>query len=175
MNYFRGKIRCLQICSTCTGVFTILALDHGGQYLGAGAASTDGIYGRVLVAKIQILAKLASLASAVLLDSGYGLPDAVNGGALPGQVGLLLSAEDGSYHDTWGQKSARVLDGWSVSKIKRAGAAAVKLFFSYHPDHQAAAAKLSSARSRPNAGNMICLCLPNLCCTASIPPIVQAW
>ncbi|MDX1524160.1 MAG: hypothetical protein R3264_21195, partial [Anaerolineae bacterium] len=47
-------------------------------------------------------------------------------------VGLILAGEDGDYATP--RQPARLVEGWSVAKIKRAGAAAVKCFFYYHPD-----------------------------------------
>lgn len=85
-----------------------------------------------VTAKLAVIKALAPYASAVLLDAVYGLGPAIATGALPGNVGLLVAVEDGDYA-TVGQQG-QLLAHWSVAKIKRLGASAVKLFFHYNPD-----------------------------------------
>jgi tagatose 1,6-diphosphate aldolase len=140
MDTTPGKMRGLQTTSNDAGVFTILALDHGmslAQSIRPQAPETV-TYEEMVAVKAAVLRRLAGRASAVLLDPVYGLGPAVLDGVLPGQVGLLLSVEDGDYAAP--RRPARLLGNWSVQKIKLAGAAAVKYFFYYHPDDREMAA-----------------------------------
>ncbi len=129
-----GKLRGLQQCANSAGIFTILALDHGDSLLKTirPEAPETVTFAEAVSIKATVLNALASEASAVLLDPVYGLAPAILHGALPRNVGLLVAAEDGDYATP--QRPARLFEGWSVEKIKRAGAAAVKCFFYYHPD-----------------------------------------
>lgn len=129
-----GKLRGLQASANAHGVFTILALDHGAAFLATvrPAAPDSVTFAEAVSIKTVLLRTLAPYTSAVLVDPRYGLWPAVNGGAVPGNVGLLVAVEDADYaapHD----RPGRLLEGWSVAKIKRLGAAAVKIFFYYHP------------------------------------------
>lgn len=134
MEFSTGKIRGLQSTSSDSNVFTILALDHGVSL--AQTIQPDFpekvSYQEMVAVKASLLRHLAPLAGAVLLDPVYGLAAAVPMGALPGSAAMLLAVEDGDYATP--KKPARRLTGWDVSKIKWAGAAAVKCFFYYHPD-----------------------------------------
>lgn len=134
-------MRGLQTAANESGIFTILAVDHGlslKKSMGAGSGRAVS-HDAVVAMKRNILHHLASHASGVLLDVVYGLETAVFQQNLPGHVGLLLAVEDGDYATP--QRPARVLDGWGVAKIKRAGGTAVKCFFYYHPDHTELAQK----------------------------------
>jgi tagatose 1,6-diphosphate aldolase len=136
MTVHPGKVRGLQQCANSAGLFTILALDHSPGYVLGGEPDFDA----VVAQKGRLLTALSPRASAVLLDPGHGLPAAVFGQSLPGSAGLLLAAEDGSYQTPGSEKRAKILDGWSIAKIKRSGASAVKIFFYYHPDDPEGAA-----------------------------------
>ena len=137
MNLSPGKIRGLQQCATLNGIFTILALDHSPAYF----FNQPAKYADIVAQKARLIAGLSERASAVLLDPGHGLPAALHLQALSGKLGMLLSVEDGSYQNPGGEQRAKILDGWGVEKIKKAGASAVKLFFYYHPDHAERAAE----------------------------------
>ncbi len=141
MDYFPGKMRGLQAAANESGIFTILAVDHGlslQKSIEAGAGRGVS-HDEVVAVKTNILRHLAPHASGVLLDVVYGMETAVFDHTLPGHTGLLLAVEDGDYATP--QQPARVLNAWSVTKIKRAGGTAVKCFFYYHPDHVALAEK----------------------------------
>jgi tagatose 1,6-diphosphate aldolase len=55
-------------------------------------------------------------------------------GVLPGNVGLLVSLEESGYEQTAQDRVTTLLPGWSVEKIKRMGASAVKVLLYYRPD-----------------------------------------
>jgi tagatose 1,6-diphosphate aldolase len=77
----------------------------------------------------------------VLLDPIYGVAQCITNGALPGCTGLLVSLEETGYSGGREQRLATVEPGWSVGKIKRLGASAVKLLIYYQPDSPDAARK----------------------------------
>jgi tagatose 1,6-diphosphate aldolase len=128
-----GKLRGLQATAAPSGIFTVLALDHGASL--AATMRPDApqtiSYERMAAFKGAVLEALAPHASAVLLDPVYGLPPAILSRRLAGGTGLLLSLEDGDYAAP--AQAGTFLAEWSVEKIKRAGAQAVKFFFYYHP------------------------------------------
>ena len=131
-----GKLRGLGQCATRRGAFSVLALDHRDnlrQLLRPDAP--DSVPAGELVAfKQQVVGALARAASAVLLDPEFGAAQCIASGALPGNVGLLVSAEATGYTGDPGARQSRVLPGWSIAKTRRMGASAAKLLVYYHPD-----------------------------------------
>jgi tagatose 1,6-diphosphate aldolase len=131
-----GKIRGLSATSTPEGVFTILAFDHRQSFVrmlraeGTEAAS----YEQVVAAKSAVVRALAPHASGVLLDPLYSAAQTIANRALPGRTGLLVAVEETGYLGDPAARANTTLAGWSVSKIKRMGADAVKLLLYYHPD-----------------------------------------
>ncbi|MCL4506204.1 MAG: tagatose 1,6-diphosphate aldolase [Chloroflexi bacterium] len=131
-----GTWRGLQAASTPRGAFVILALDHRNNLramLRPDAPET--VTSDELVAfKRQVVAALAPLTSAVLLDPVYGVAQSVVSSALPGQTGLIITLDETGYKGSSTARISEILDGWSVEKIKRAGGDGVKLLVYYHPD-----------------------------------------
>lgn len=70
----------------------------------------------------------------MLLDPIFGAAQAIAAGVLPGDTGLLVSAEETGYETDAQGRVTTVLPRWSVEKIKRMGAAAVKILLDYRPD-----------------------------------------
>lgn len=136
MSYPIGKIRRLQQCATLAGHFVILAMDHRGNLRRSlnQAAPELVSYDAIVEFKLRVVDKLAGAASAVLLDPEYGAAQAVAVSALPGRVGLVVAAEKTGYAGKSAARESLILPGWSVEKISRMGAAAVKLLLYYHPD-----------------------------------------
>ena len=136
-----GKIRGLQQISSKEGVFTICAMDHRGslQRMINENHPEKVKYDTMVEYKLELCSALAPHASAVLLDPIFGASQCVQYATLPGDTGLLVSIEATGYS---GDKEARItklLDGWSVEKIKRMGASAVKILIYYRPDLRAIA------------------------------------
>lgn len=138
-----GKIRGLQQISTGDGIFTMCAMDHRDSLQGMveKAQGKKPDYSDMVEYKLDLCAALAPHASAVLLDPIYGAPQCIASGALPRDTGLLVSIEATGYEGTSEGRITRLLDGWSVEKIKRMGASAVKMLVYYRPDLAKAAAK----------------------------------
>lgn len=137
-----GKLRGLQQCSTRRGALSTLALDHRGNLRRAMRPDApEAVSSNELVAfKQQVIKSLAPAASAILLDPQVGAAQAIAGGALPGQVGLVVAVEESGYSGSATARESRILSGWSVEKIKRLGASAVKLLVYHHPEASTAAA-----------------------------------
>ncbi len=131
-----GKIRRLQQCATPGGHFVILAMDHRGNLRRALSPADPASVGyEAMVAfKRAVTAFLAPVASAVLLDPEYGAGQSVVSGSVPGQTGLVVAVEKTGYAGTPTDRVSAVLPGWSVEKIARMGASAVKLLLYYHPE-----------------------------------------
>jgi tagatose 1,6-diphosphate aldolase len=91
----------------------------------------------IVAAKLTLVRHLGKRVSAVLLDAVYGAWHAVCSFRLPASTGLIVRlerADPGPTADGVGRVNA-VETGWSVAKIKRMGADAVKLMVYYEPDH----------------------------------------
>ena len=128
-----GKLRALQRTSTPGNVFTILALDHRDslrRLLRPEAPRSLSDLDMVSF-KLDVINALRDDLSAVLLDPLYGAAQAILAGIM-NHVGLLVELEKAD-DDTPTESSDIVIDSdWSVNKIKRMGADAVKLFFHYN-------------------------------------------
>ncbi len=135
-----GKFRGLQQVADERGMLTICAIDHRTSLqniLSPGGAT----YQQMVDFKLDMCRAVAPVASAVLLDPLFGAGQAIAAGALPGKVGLLVSVEESGYT---GDNTARLTEiepGWSVEKIKRMGASAVKLLVYFRPDIKDVAAR----------------------------------
>lgn len=127
-----SKWRRLQMVTTARGVFSILALDHRGN-LRRVLNSADGDE-RLRHLKRQIVAALAPVSSAVLLDPQTGLLEMIASGELPGHTALIATLDATGYSGDPHARGSRVLEGWSVEKAARLGAAGVKLLVYYHPE-----------------------------------------
>lgn len=138
-----GKIRGLQQISTGDGMFTMCAMDHRDslQSMVERAQGKKPDHKQMVEYKLDLCTALAPYASAVLLDPIYGAPQCIAGGVLPRNTGLLVSIEATGYEDTSEGRITRLLNGWSVEKIKRMGASAVKMLVYYRPDLAKVAAK----------------------------------
>jgi tagatose 1,6-diphosphate aldolase len=84
--------------------------------------------------KIDLCRALAPSASTVLLDPVYGAGQVIATGALPGTAGLLVSMEATGYAGSKEERITELLPDWSVEKVKKMGAQAVKLLLYYRPD-----------------------------------------
>ena len=136
-----GKIRGIQEMATDQGIFTMCAIDHRGSLKRMlNPANPDAVtYGQMVEHKLLMAETLGQHASAVLLDPVYGVAQCVVGGALPGHTGLLVALEATGYAGSSQRRHSQVEPGWSVAKIKRLGASAVKLLVYYHPSGPPAA------------------------------------
>lgn len=135
-----GKIRGLQQLSDEQGILAMCAMDHRGSLQRmldpqhperVGAAAMTAV-------KLDLAEALAPVSTAVLLDPLYGAAQAVVSSALPARTGLIVSLEESGYSKDAGGRVTTLLPEWSVAKIKRMGAQAVKVLLYYRPDHPTA-------------------------------------
>jgi tagatose 1,6-diphosphate aldolase len=132
-----GKWRGLKTTSTPQHVFAILAFDQRGSYR---KMLPDGTpYDTAVQIKQEIVTALSFHTSAVLLDAVYGLQSVLN---MAGTSGLLMSLEKTGYSGDSTYRRLAFNDDWTVDKIKRMGASAVKLMVYYHPGTGALADEL---------------------------------
>ncbi|MGD0351913.1 MAG: tagatose 1,6-diphosphate aldolase [Dehalococcoidia bacterium] len=132
-----GKIRGLQQISTTEGIFIMCAMDHRGSLkamIEKEQLDDEVDYQELVEYKLELCAALAPHSSAVLLDPNYGAAQCISRGVLPGHTGLLVSIEATGYESTQLGRITTLLNNWSVEKIRRMGASAVKLLVYYRPD-----------------------------------------
>ena len=91
-------------------------------------------YEEMVERKLELCSILAKYASAVLLDPIFGAAQCISYSALPSSTGLLVSIEASGYSGEKEHRLTKLLDEWSVEKIKRMGASAVKILVYYRPD-----------------------------------------
>jgi len=130
-----GKVRGLQELANDHGLFTITALDHRGSLRRALQPDDPKSvsYDRMMAYKLKLLKHLGPHSSAVLIDPIYGAAAALSKGAISGHQGFLVSLEATGYDDQDGDRLTSAADDWSVEKIKRMGASAVKILLYYNP------------------------------------------
>jgi tagatose 1,6-diphosphate aldolase len=136
MAYLLGVVRGLDACSSPSGTFTVLALDHR-QNLRKELrpADPDNVSDAEMVAfKRSVVRALCTVGTGVLLDPEIGVGPAIADGSLPGRAGLIVAVEATGYAGPSGARVSRVLPGWGVAQVKRLGASAAKLLVYYHPD-----------------------------------------
>jgi len=135
-----GKLRNLTTLADEAGRLKMMAID---QRLSlerslAKVLGRAGTYEEVVRLKRAVTRVLAPLASAVLIDAEFGYSECVQ--VLPGRVGLLLALERPGFEEAGPERRERrsaLIEGWSITKARRAGANAVKLLLFYRPDASA--------------------------------------
>ncbi|MFC2056888.1 tagatose 1,6-diphosphate aldolase [Chloroflexota bacterium] len=149
-NLTIGKIRGLQQIASPDGIFIICAMDHRGSLRSMIDKDNpeDVDYNEMVERKIELCSSLAEYASAVLLDPIFGAAQCIGHGVVPKSTGLLVSMEASGYVGGKEQRLTELLDNWSVEKIKRMGASAVKILVYYRPDLKQLADKQLATVSR---------------------------
>ncbi|HMC67360.1 MAG TPA: tagatose 1,6-diphosphate aldolase, partial [Gemmataceae bacterium] len=136
-----GKLRGLQRVSNANGTLTMVATDQNSSMISMmrdafkrKGEPREPNFNEVVEAKVQLVRALSPHASAVLVDAYYGAWNIIASFSLPRDVGLLIRVERSG-----GEKNSRnaplgaIEPGWSVAKIKRLGADAVKLLAQFEP------------------------------------------
>ncbi len=131
-----GKIKGLQQIANPDGIFTMCAMDHRGSLRSMIDEDSPGEvnYEEMVERKLELCSSLAKYASAVLLDPIFGAAQCISHGVLPNSTGLLVSIEASGYGGEKEHRLTKLLGEWSVEKIKRMGASAVKILVYYRPD-----------------------------------------
>ena len=140
----QGKLLGMQRIANANGTLTMLALDQNSSIIRMARAALARVgeareptYDEIVQAKLDLAHGLGKKASAVLLDSVYGAWHAVCAFKFPPQAGLIVRLERTGADATLDAsgKLTVIEPGWSVAKIKRMGADAVKLLVFYEPTH----------------------------------------
>ncbi len=133
-----GKLKGLKALSDGKGVIRAAAMDQRGSLLKS-IAKAKGVDPKEITSamlsefKVAVTKILTPYASAILLDPEYGL-EAVK--ACDKNAGVLLAYEASGYDNTRPGRIPDLLEDWTVSKLIRAGADAVKVLIYYHPDEK---------------------------------------
>lgn len=135
MELSAGKLWGLRRLSDDQGRFKMVAVDQRPPIKdlvtkARGTATAD--FEDVALVKRLLVEELSAGASAVLLDPHFAYPMAID--AVSPKQGLLLTLEDSVFVETSHGRMSSQIDDWSVEKIKRAGADAVKVLAWYRPD-----------------------------------------
>jgi tagatose 1,6-diphosphate aldolase len=136
VTYLLGTRRGLSACASERGTFAVLALDHR-QNLRRELrpdAPASVTYDEMVEFKRAVVRALAPVATGTLLDPEIGAAQSIHDGSMPERAGLIVAIEATGYVGSETARVSRVLDGWSVEKVKRLGASAAKLLVYYHPD-----------------------------------------
>jgi tagatose 1,6-diphosphate aldolase len=75
---------------------------------------------------------LALHCSSMLFDPNFAIPAAID--LLPARCGLIVTLEEHRTDETRGGRKSRIIDNWSVGKIRAIGGDAVKVLAWYRPD-----------------------------------------
>jgi tagatose 1,6-diphosphate aldolase len=131
-----GKLRGLQQIANAKGIITVCAIDHRESLRRAlNEKKPEAVsYRQMVDFKLDLVGAVAPFASAVLLDPIYGAGQAIASGILPGHTGLLVSAEKTGYSGDSTARITELLPDWSVRKVKKLGASAIKLLLYFRVD-----------------------------------------
>jgi tagatose 1,6-diphosphate aldolase len=132
-----GKYRALQTLADDAGRFTMIAVDQRPPIFNALAQATGRPVGEVrfdevAAAKGALVEVLAPHSSAILIDPVWTHPFHL--ARIPGRVGLISTLEDYAFDVVAGERRSRLIEGWSVAKIRRSGGMGVKLLAWHRPD-----------------------------------------
>jgi tagatose 1,6-diphosphate aldolase len=131
-----SKLKHLQAMSNAHGVIAAAAMDQRGS-LKKSLAAARGVDQKEISDEMMAAFKtavskvLTQHASAILLDTEYGLPAAA--ARRPGS-GLLLAYEQSGYDNTQPGRLPDLLPHLSARRIQEHGGDAVKVLIYYHPD-----------------------------------------
>jgi tagatose 1,6-diphosphate aldolase len=130
-----GKQRGLSAVANERGVIAALAIDQRSAlrklFAKASGQPADGVPADLLIQFKQHVSRiLTPHASAILLDPEYGLPAARQRHKT---AGLLLAYEKTGYDKSVHGRLPSLLDGFSVARLKDAGADSVKVLLYYSP------------------------------------------
>jgi len=136
-----GKTRGLARLADTDGHFRMVALDQRPPMFEAIAQAKkitrDQVtYADVAAAKRLLVEALAPHCSSMLFDPNFAVPAAID--LMPARCGLIMTLEEHRVEETPGGRKSRVIDNWSVTKIRAMGGDAVKVLAWYRPDADAA-------------------------------------
>ena len=118
-----GKLRGLQQVANAKGILTVCAIDHRESLRQAlNKKKPENVsYQQMVDFKLDLVSVIAPFASAVLLDPIFGAGQAITSGLLPGQTGLLVSAEKTGYSGNICGKNYRTFTGLGRKESQKDG------------------------------------------------------
>ena len=132
-----AEARAVQQLSTAGGALAVVAADQRVSLRAmAERAGAPADLDSLRAFKRALVSALAPDASAVLLDPEIALPDAVESGALPGAVGLLVSVEQSGAVRAGDLHAATLIPGFGAAGVRRLGGTAAKLLVRVRPDRE---------------------------------------
>ncbi len=137
-----GKFRGLRRMADAGDRFKMLAVDQRPPIKKVTAAARGEAEARaedVRAVKRALMTALSDHATAVLADPTHALADALK--LVSPKLGLIVTLEDSLFRETPGGRLSAEIEGWSVGKIRRVGADAVKVLAWYRPDQSAETAQ----------------------------------
>lgn len=135
MQLSSGKQRGLQALANDRGIIAALAIDQRSAlralFAKASGQSAEDVPAEPLIQfKEHVSRILTPHASAILLDPEFGLPAAAKRDK---SAGLLLAYEKTGYDKSIRGRFPNLLDGFTVARLKQAGADAIKVLLYYSP------------------------------------------
>ncbi len=130
-----GKLRGIRRMADAGGRFKMTAVDQRPPIINPIAAHHGGAapWGEVARFKTMLVDILQGQSTAMLLDPNFAYPMAA-ATVLDPRLGLIMTLEDSVFTETAEGRLSSEIDGWSVEKIRRSGADAVKVLAWYRPD-----------------------------------------
>ncbi|MCP4075257.1 MAG: DUF2090 domain-containing protein [Gammaproteobacteria bacterium] len=135
MQLTPGKLWGMRRMSDANGRFKMTAVDQRPPIKNtiASALGTEvAPWEEVARFKSLLVETLQPQSTAMLLDPHYAIPRSIN--VMNPTKGLIVTLEDSLFNETTDGRLSSNIDEWSVSKIKRMGADAVKVLAWYRPD-----------------------------------------
>ena len=128
MQLSPGKLQGMKRLSDKNGIFKMTAVDQRPPIkkpIAEFLKTQEAPWVEVAKFKSLLIESLQDSSSALLLDPHFAIPSSMD--ILDSKKGLVVTLEDSIFSDTKGGRISSSIDNWSVSKIKRMGADAVKV------------------------------------------------
>ena len=135
MQLSPGKFLGMKRLSDSDGIFLMTAVDQRPPIkkpIANFLKKSDAPWEDVANFKRMLVENLQEQSSALLLDPHYALPISMD--VLNPRKGLIVTLEDSIFEERNGGRISKSIDNWSVAKIKKMGADAVKVLAWYRPD-----------------------------------------
>ncbi len=135
MQLSPGKLLGMKRLSDDNGVFKMLAVDQRPpikNLIIEKLSIDEAPWEKVSNFKKLLIETLQDLSTAILIDPHFAVPGSMDS-ILP-RKGIIVTLEDSNYDENEYGRISKNIDEWSVSKIKRMGADAVKVLAYYRPD-----------------------------------------
>ncbi len=135
MQLSPGKLMGIKRLSDKNGLFKMTAVDQRPPIKNPIAKHlkvAEAPWEEVAKFKKMLVENLQDKSSALLLDPHFAIPYSMD--IFNPKRGLVVTLEDSIFANTKGGRKTKSIDDWSVSKIKKMGADAVKVLAWYRPD-----------------------------------------